>query len=134
MKKINITPEQRQLFNDNFNRKSYDLAKKQIQEIVSGARTFNQLWYKLGEYERDVEFFDDITIISCEVELDRSQMKTKGDYVGVCFYIKWDDEAGAGLIDNVALFSSEPSGEYVADLLCYMDPDTCEITEWVYET
>ncbi len=79
-----------------------------------------------------MEYEDDFTIITCEVELDRSHMETEGDYVGVCFYIKWYDEADAGMIDKVALYSSEPSGEYIADLLCYINPDTCEVIEWVY--
>lgn len=80
-----------------------------------------------------MEFDDDFTIITCEVELDRSHMETEGDYVGVCFYIKWSDETNTGTFDKVALFSSEPSGEYIADLLCYINPETCEVTEWVYE-
>lgn len=132
--KQKLTPKQKKLFNDNFNRQVYDLAKNAIQKAVSESRSFGSLWGKLHKYDCDVEYEDDFTIISCEVELDRSQMKTKGDYVGLCFYIKWYDETNSGIIDTVALYSSEPSGEYEADLLCYIDPNTCEVAEWVYET
>lgn len=133
MKKIKLTAEQQKLFNANFNRKAYEEAKKPIQEAISGSKSFDELWSKLQNHECDVEYEDDCTIISCEVELDRSHMETEDDYVGVCFYIKWYDEADAGMIDKVALYSSEPSGEYIADLLCYINPDSCEVTEWVYE-
>lgn len=80
-----------------------------------------------------MEYEDDCTIISCEVELDRSHMETEGDYVGVCFYIKWYDEADSGAISKVELYSSETSGNYLADHLCNIHPETCEITEWVYD-
>ncbi len=132
MKKVNLTPEQQALFNANFNRRAYDQAKEPIQKAVSESKNFNELLDKISKYDRDVEYEDDFTIITCEVELDRSHMETEGDYVGVCFYIKWYDEADAGMIDKVALYSSEPSGEYIADLLCYINPDTCEVIEWVY--
>lgn len=133
MKKSNLTPEQQTLFNANFNRRAYDKAKEPIQKAISESKNFDELWERIKNYDRDVEFEDDFTIITCEVELDRSHMETEGDYVGVCFYIKWYDEADAGMIDKVALYSSEPSGEYIADLLCYINPDSCEVTEWVYE-
>lgn len=132
MTKSNLTPEQQTLFNANFNRRAYDKAKEPIQKAVSESKNFNELLDKISKYDRDVEYEDDFTIITCEVELDRSHMETEGDYVGVCFYIKWYDEADAGMIDKVALYSSEPSGEYIADLLCYINPDTCEVIEWVY--
>ena len=134
MKEIKLTPEQQKLFNANFNQETYEVAKKPIQEAISGSKTFNELWNKLQKYDRDVEYEDDYTIISCEVELDRSHMTTEGDYVGVCFYIKWYDETDAGMIDKVELYTSETSGDYIADLLCCIHPDTCEITEWVYDT
>lgn len=134
MKEIKLTPEQQKLFNANFNQETYEVAKKPIQEAISGSKTFNELWNKLQKYDRDVEYEDDYTIISCEVELDRSHMATEGDYVGVCFYIKWYDETDAGIIDKVELYTSETSGDYIADLLCCIHPDTCEITEWVYDT
>ncbi len=133
MKKIKLTAEQQKLFNANFNRKAYEEAKKPIQEAISGSKSFDELWSKLQNHECDVEYEDDFTIITCEVELDRSHMETEGDYVGVCFYIKWSYETNTGTFDKVALFSSEPSGEYIADLLCYINPETCEVTEWVYE-
>ena len=133
MKKIKLTPEQQKLFNANFNRDAYEEAKKPIQEAISGSKSFDELWSKLQKYERDVEYEDDYTIISCEVELDRSHMETECDYVGVCFYIHWYDETNTGSIHHVKLFSSETSGEYLADLLCHIHPDTCEITEWVYD-
>ncbi len=133
MTKTKLTPERQKLFNANFNRQAYEEAKKPVQEAVSEARSFYELWDKLHRYDRDVEYEDDFTIISCEVELDRSHMETNGDYVGVCFYIKWYDETDSGMINNVALYSSETSGDYLADLLCYIHPDTCEITEWVYD-
>lgn len=132
MTKSNLTPEQQTLFNANFNRRAYDKAKEPIQKAVSESKNFNELLDKISKYDRDVEYEDDFTIITCEVELDRSHMETEGDYVGVCFYIKWYYEADAGMIDKVALYSSEPSGEYIADLLCYINPDTCEVIEWVY--
>ena len=87
MKKIKLTAEQQKLFNTNFNRKAYEEAKKPIQEAISGSKSFDELWSKLQNHECDVEYEDDCTIISCEVELDRSHMETEGDYVGVCFYI-----------------------------------------------
>ena len=96
MKKIKLTAEQQKLFNTNFNRKAYEEAKKPIQEAISGSKSFDELWSKLQNHECDVEYEDDCTIISCEVELDRSHMETEGDYVGVCFYIKWYDEADSG--------------------------------------
>lgn len=133
MKKIKLTPEQQRLFNANFNREAYEKAKKPIQEALSGTTTFCKLWDKLQKYDRDVEYEDDCTIIACGVELDRSHMETKGDYVGVCFYIKWFDETNSGEISSVELYSSETSGDYIADLLCHIHPDTCEITEWVYD-
>lgn len=132
MKKISLTPEQQTLFNANFNQQAYAQAKEPIQKALSESKTFYELWEKLQKYDRDVEYEDDFTIIACEVELDRSHMETEGDYVGVCFYIKWYDETNSGIIDKVALYSSEPSGEYIADLLCYIHPETCEVTEWVY--
>lgn len=133
MKKIKLTAEQQKLFNANFNRKAYEEAKKPIQEAISGSKSFDELWSKLQNHECDVEYEDDCTIISCEVELDRSHMETEGDYVGVCFYIKWYDEADSGTISKVELYSSETSGNYFADHLCNIHPETCEITEWVYD-
>lgn len=133
MKKIKLTLEQQKLFNANFNREAYEEAKKPIQEAISGSKTFDELWSKFQKYDRDVEYEDDFTIISCEVELDRSHMETECDYVGVCFYIKWYDDTDSGVIDNVALYSSKTSNDYLADLLCYIHPDTCEITKWVYD-
>lgn len=133
MKKIKLTPEQQKLFNANFNRKAYEEVKKTIQKAISKAKSFYDLWDKLQKYDRDVKYEDDCTIIICEVELDRSLMETDCDYVGVCFYIKWYDEVDSCIIDNVALYSSETSKDYIADLLCYIHPTTCEITEWVYD-
>lgn len=92
MKKSNLTPEQQTLFNANFNRRAYDKAKEPIQKAMSESKTFDEFWERIKNYDRDVEFDDDFTIITCEVELDRSHMETEGDYVGVCFYIKWSDE------------------------------------------
>lgn len=132
MKRIKLTPEQQNLFNANFNREAYEEAKKPIQEAISGSKSFDELWGKLQKYDRDVEYEDDYTIITCEVELDRSHMETEGDYVGICFFIKWYDETNSGTISEVELYTSETSGDYIADLLCRIHPDTCEITEWVY--
>lgn len=133
MKEIKLTPEQQKLFNANFNREAYEEAKKPIQEAISGSKSFDELWNKLQKHECDVEYEDDCTIISCEVELDRSHMETEGDYVGACFFIKWYDEADSGMIDKVELYTSETSNDYLADLLCCIHPETCEITEWVYD-
>ena len=133
MKEIKLTSEQQKLFNANFNREAYKEAKKPIQEAVTSSKSFDQLWGQLQKYDRDVEYEDDCTIIWCEVELDRSHMKTEGDYVGVCFFIKWYDETDSGMIDKVELYTSETSGDYLADLLCCIHPETCEITEWVYD-
>ena len=79
-----------------------------------------------------MEFEDDFTIIYCGVELDRSLMKAEADYVGVNFVIKWYDETNTGKIMTASLYSTALSGQYIADLLCEIDPDTCEITEWKY--
>lgn len=133
MTEIKLTPEQQKLFDANFNRRAYEQAKSPIQKAICESQCFAEVLDRLHGYEYDVEYEDDFTIISCEVELDRSHMETEGDYVGVCFDIKWFDESDSGTISRVALFSSEPSKEYIADLLCYIDPNTCEVTEWVYE-
>ena len=133
-KKQKLSDDKLGLFNRNFNRDAYEKVKAPIQSIVSQSSSFVELWEGLQKYDRDVEYEDDYTIISCEVELDRSLMVTEGDYVGVCFFIKWYDETDVGMIDKVELYTSETSGDYIADLLCCIHPDTCEITEWVYDT
>ena len=133
MKKIKLKPEQQKLFNDNFNREAYEKAKKPILQAISGSKSFEELWGKLQKYEHDVEYWDDCAIIWCEVELDRSHMATKGDYVGLCFYINWYYEGDYGMIGMVELYTSEISDDYVADLLCSIHPDTCKIIEWVYD-
>lgn len=133
MDKIKLTPEQQRLFDRNFDRKAYEDAKELILKAIRESKSCFDLWDKLRPYDRDTEYADDCTIIWCEVELDRSRMETDGDYVGLTFYINWYDEADAGLISHVELYSTETSREYIADRLCCFDPDTCEITEWFYE-
>lgn len=133
MTEIKLTPEQQKLFDANFNRRAYEQAKAPIQKAICESQCFAEVLDRLHGYEYDVEYEDDFTIISCEVELDRSHMETEGDYVGVCFFIKWYDEADSGMISKVELYTSETSGDYLADLLCCIHPDTCEITEWAYD-
>lgn len=133
MKEVKLTPEQQKLFNANFSRDAYEEAKKPIQEAIAGSKSFDELWSNLQKYDRDVEYEDDCTIILCAVELDRSYLETEGDYVGVCFQIIWDDDSSSGKISSVELYSTETSCEYVADLICCINPDTCEIIEWLYD-
>lgn len=133
MRKIDLTPDQQILFSANFDRQTYEEAKAPIQKAVDESKEFMELWEKLSPRRRDIEYGDDCTIMWCEVELDTSRMRTDASYVGLCFYICWNEESNTGKIDSVALYSNEISKEYYADLLCYMNPDTCEITKWVYE-
>lgn len=130
--KQKISKEQQELFDNNFDKNSYEQVKKVIQETISKAKTFEDLWTSLNSYERDSRFDDDCSIIFCEVELDRSHMATSADYVGVDFNIYWDDNTNKGHIEAVSLHTSDtPDGE--VELICFIHPDTCEITEWCYD-
>lgn len=130
--KQKISKEQQELFDNNFDKNSYEQVKKVIQEAISKAKTFEDLWTSLNSYERDSRFDDDCSIIFCEVELDRSHMATSADYVGVDFNIYWDDNTNKGHIEAVSLHTSDtPDGE--VELICFIHPDTCEITEWCYD-
>ena len=132
--KVKLTPAQQKLFSDNFNRQAYEDAKKPIQEAIAKSKSFFDLWDNLSGYEHhDVEYTDKYTIVWCEVELNKKHMKTKAGYVGVCFFIYWNDETKTGEIGEVELYSNEETGADIADLLCYIDPETCEVTEWLYD-
>lgn len=129
---IKLTKEQQSLFDDNFNKAAYEQAKQVIQEAISKAKTFEDLWNSLNSYERDNDFDDDYSIIYCEVELDRSHMATGADYVGVDFNICWNDDTNKGYIEAVSLHTSDTPGREV-ELICFIHPDTCEITKWCYD-
>lgn len=114
------------LFSRNFNIEAYEQAKKSIQEAMSNAKTFKELWASLRGYECDVEFSDKYEIILCEVELDRNNMETEADYVGVSFFIYWNDSTQQGRIETVELYSSETvTGE--VEYLCTFHPTTYDI-------
>lgn len=132
--KIRLSPEQLEMFKRNFNQEAFDKAKATIQQIVDGAESFQKLYDSLKNYDRDLEFYDDYTIIFCEVELDRSKMTTTGDYVGLNFFIYWYEVDGKeyGKIEKVLLYSNEPTKDYEAERLCQLDPATGEVTEWIY--
>ena len=61
--RINLTKEQQELFSNNFNKSAYEQAKQVIQEAISKAKTFEELWNSLNSYERDNGFDDDYSII-----------------------------------------------------------------------
>ena len=134
MKNIKLSPKQRKLYEDNFNKEAFEKAKATIQQIIDGAESFQKLYDGLQKYDRDLEFYDEYTIIFCEVELDRSQMATKADYVGLNISIFWyeDDGKEYGKIEKILLYSNEPTGDYEAERLCQLDPVTGEVTEWIY--
>lgn len=131
--KINLTPEQLEMFKRNFNQEAFDQARATIQKYIDGADTFLKMYDSLKNYDRDIEYYDDYTIIICEVELDRSKMTTTADYVGLNFSIFWYEEDGKeyGKIEKVLLYSNEPTGEYEAERLCQLNPVTGEVTEWI---
>lgn len=132
LQKVRLTKKEQKLFNSNFNRRAYERAKKPIQEAVSTSGTFEELWDKICSYERDVDHYDDSSIIYCEAELDRSHMKTEADYVGIDFHIRWDATSNTGKIIKASLHSSDTiDGE--VELICFIDPETCAILEWVYD-
>ncbi len=131
--KIKLTPEQKEMFKRNFDQEAFDKAKATIQQLIDGAKSFQNLYESLRKYDRDLEFYDEYTIIFCEVELDRSKMTTTADYVGLNFFIYWYEEDGKeyGKIEKILLYSNEPTGEYEADRICQLDPSG-NITEWIY--
>ncbi len=128
---MQLTDKQQKLFNDNFNQDAFDDIKSIVNKAITDSHSFDDLWSNLQNFDCDVEFEDNVTIILCDAELDRSHMETSADYVGVGFIIKWFDETNTGKIDKVSLCSTETSSDYVADLLCYIDPNSCEVIEWV---
>lgn len=132
--RIELSPEQKKLYEDNFNKEAFDKAKTTIQQFIDNAESFQNLYDSLQNYERDIEYYDEYTIIFCEVELDRSQMATTGDYVGLNFSIYWYEDNGKeyGKIEKILLYSNEPTHEYEAERLCQLDPDSGEVTEWIY--
>lgn len=123
-----LTIEQQKRFDRNFNREAYYKAKETVQKAISNSASFEELWVALSRYERDVEYTDEGTIIFCEVELDRSHMETTGDYVGIDFAI-FIDEDDKGRIEEASLFTSDTSSGDV-ELLCLINPNTCEVIEW----
>lgn len=128
MEGAKLTKEQQERFNRNFNQEAYYKAKADIQKIISAASNFGELWTNLWPYEKDSEYIEEGTIILCEVELDRSQMETEADYVGVTFDILVD-ESDKGRIVGVSLYTSDtPDGE--VELMCYFNHNTCEVLEW----
>ena len=127
---MQLTDKQQKLLNDNFNRDAFDDVKGIVNKAIAEAHSFDDLWSNLQKFDCDVEFEDNFTIIFCDAELDRSHMETSADYVGVGFMIKWYDDTNTGKIDKVSLYSTETSNDYVADLLCYIDPESCEVIEW----
>lgn len=130
--KVTLTKEQQELFDDNFDKNAYEQAKQSVQDTISKSKTFEELWSALSKYERDNDFDDDFSIIYCEVELDRSNMQTPANYVGMDFAICWDDNTNQGWIDKVSLHSSDTSNGEV-ELICFIEPNTCEVIEWCYE-
>lgn len=131
MAKTKLTKErQQELFDNNFSQEAYEQAKQLVQSAISNAASFPMLWMTLQKYDRDIEYDDDSTIIYCEIELDKSLMRTKADYVGVRFTILWYDDfpERSGII-VVELYSSDtPNGE--VEPMCYFDPNTLEIIIW----
>ena len=65
--RIDLTKEQQELFDNNFNKNAYEQAKQVIQEAISKAKTFEDLWNSLNLYECDDGFDDDYSIIYCEI-------------------------------------------------------------------
>lgn len=130
---MRLADRQQKLFNDNFDRQAFDKVKGIMEQAIAKAGNFEGLIYALRDFNHDVEFEDNFTIISCDVELDRSGMKTAASYVGVTIVIKWDDKANKGKIDIAELYSNELTGQYEADLLCVIDADTYEVIHWVYD-
>lgn len=126
MKTLTLTKEEIASFERNFNREAYEKAKVPIQQALSNAKNFRELWDSLSPHNRDIQYWDNFTVLLCEVELDRSKMETTADYVGVSFFIYWNDKKNKGKIRTVELYSSDSfNGE--VQYYCSINPDTCEI-------
>lgn len=125
-KPFKITQEEINRFNRNFNREVFEKAKNKIQQALLESNSLEELWSKLKLYQRDIKYRDIFSVLLCEVELDRSKMETTADYVGVCFFIYWNEKKKKGNIKAVELYSSD---SYNGDVLyyCTIDPNTCEI-------
>lgn len=130
MRKPKLTKEQRQeLFDNNFNKESYEQAKRIVQNAITSSSSFEMLWNNLREYERDVEYEGTSTIIYCEMELDKKPMQTQTDYVGIQFTILWDDNQSVGMIFGVELYTSDTPNHEIMPM-CFFNPDTLEIVRW----
>lgn len=120
------------MFDQNFNKKTFETVKQEIQAIIDKSHTFQDLYFALGKYDRTVDYFDDYTVIKCEVELDRSRMETDANYVSVIFLINWSDETLNSFIDFAVLYYAKDQDDY-SDALCAFNPETCKIIKWLYD-
>lgn len=137
--RIKTGDEWRKIFTENFNQEAYEEAVEPVKTAIADSKCADELYQNLKKLEYakkcegpDMEFEDDCTIIWCNVELDRSQMTTEADYVGVRLYIEWNEQEKKGAIKMAFLYSTVFSKEYVADELCRFDPETFDIMEWLY--
>lgn len=134
MKAVRLTKAQRQLFENNFDRQAYDEAKKEVERLFSDWKTDEELLGTLRKYDWDMWGAEDYIFHYCVIEMDRSRMNTTADYVSVEFIIMCDyfDMHKFQIVDAL-LYSNEISKDYIADRLCHFDPNTCEVTKWLFK-
>lgn len=137
--KIPDRESQQRIFNENFDFQTFKDAVEPVIKCLTGAHTPSEIGERMKALENskkcdwfDLEFEDFKTIIWCDIELDRSQMETEADFVGVTILIDWEDAKGIGTIKTAYLYSTVFSKDYLADELCRFDPETFQIMEWLY--
>lgn len=133
MSKSILTPEQQKFFDDNFDRIAYQEAKANLLKRISEADSFESFWRALDCFENhDIDYTDTDNIVYCDIELDRKRMNTDASYVGVTFILLWLEREKKAVLNTSILYSNQKSQDEFADMLCYIDPDTCEVINWVY--
>ena len=132
---MKITPERRLLFERNFDKETFEKVKAPVMEILKKPKPFLKFREELQSIYEDVgyDYYDECIVARWDVELDRSQMETNADYVGVTFYLAYYDQEDWGELLDTELYTNEMTGEYIADPICFFDSQTYEITRWRYK-
>lgn len=126
LKPIELSKHQIQSFNRNFDANAFENVKTKINELITNSNNFLEFYQSLKEYEHDVQYTDDYNVVLVECELDRSNMATTADYVGVSLFVLWDDSKNTGKIDYAELYSSESYNKEVQFWFGF-NPETYEI-------
>ena len=128
-----LTAKRREILRRNFNKEACDRAMEPLLKIYKESHSIMELFQKTRDYWRDTECYEDGILLRAEVELDRTDMETTADYVGISVYFFEDYETKEIILDLIELYTTDtPDG--IVEPICFLDPVTYKPLKWVSES